>query len=421
MRFTRAFYSTVLSVLLAAACADRPAPDPLGQVASRYVELATALMRQDQMSAAGDSLTHANRSADTDAEAIDIAAGAEDALRQLSAIEQSDQTETRRKWLEAQLSALAARARQQKGVALSIDDELRQLFGATAPVASGSDHAREQVERLLPGNGDASVRLDSFESRVVVPRPRLPAVFQRALAECRTRTHALIDLPPGDGVTVRYVVDAPWSGFSAYQGNNRSLVSVNTSYPLTVDRVLQLACHEGYPGHHVINLLRDAEAQVKRPELAVAPLFTPDAFETEAIATRAMQLVFRQDERVSFERDVLFPLAGLDQSLAETHVAIATGLDRMAPAIGVTLARFLSGDLGFVEAGWMLQRDALMRHPQATLDFARRYRVFSLAYSGATLARQGIASEWLGTAGFPVEPVIISTNGHHPATSSHRR
>ena len=34
-----------------------------------------------------------------------------------------------------------------------------------------------------------------------------------------------------------------------------SLIQVNTDLPIFIDRALDLACHEGYPGHHVYNVL----------------------------------------------------------------------------------------------------------------------------------------------------------------------
>ncbi|MFN7916453.1 MAG: hypothetical protein U0Q55_14020 [Vicinamibacterales bacterium] len=405
-------------------CARTPTPSPLDRIALEYVDLANALMRLDPQAASGDTasegLTGPNS---TLAEANDIAEGAADAQRRLDALPAGGISGARRRWLRAQLRGVAARARQQLDGPLSLQDELLQFYGVSGPSEPERgllDDTRQAIDRLLPGSGDAAARLEAFEADLMVPAPRLPAVFERALAECRARTAARMSLPPGESVTVKYVVGEPWSGFSTYHGHGRSVVSVNTSYPLTVDRVLQLACHEGYPGHHVINVLRDTEAAA-RPELAAVPLFTPDAYETEAIATHAATLVFDDDARVAFERDVLFPLAGLDPSRAERHVTVARLVERLAPAIGAALARYLSGDGGFVEASWQLQQDALMQHPRATLEFARLYRGFALAYTGAASPPGGIASEWLGTAGFPVGPVIISGNGHHSPTSSHGR
>ena len=43
--------------------------------------------------------------------------------------------------------------------------------------------------------------------------------------------------------------------YNWYKGNLRSVIQVNTDLPLAVDRAIDLACHEGYPGHHVYNAL----------------------------------------------------------------------------------------------------------------------------------------------------------------------
>lgn len=418
--------------VVACACTTRPALDPIDEVAAQYVELADALVRQDPQAGSGDTVLKASdarapaaplRPAASRLPLTDVEARSVAAIRAIEALPQVPATAARRGWLRAQLGALAARARQQQGAPIALEEELRHFYGVDAPSPDQAalEQVRQAVERLLPGTGDAAARLEAFEADLTVPAPRLPAVFERALAECRTRTHARVPLPPGEAVTVKYVVGEPWSGFSTYEGHGRSTVSVNTSYPLTVDRVLQLACHEGYPGHHVINVLRDTLAGSARPELEAVPLFTPEAYETEAIAARATALVFTDSERAAFERNVLFPLAGLDASRAEAHVAVARLVERLAPAIGAALVRYLSGEVGFVEANWLLRQDALMLHPRATLEFAQLYRGFSLAYTASAVPHGGIASEWLRTAGFPVEPVIILGDGHHPSTSSHGR
>lgn len=400
----------------------REAEAPLDRIARQYVALAQASMQQDPQAASGDTtVPDVHLTAST---GRSIATDAADTLSDLERLPADARTDARRRWLRAQLRALAARAAQRAGTALPLQDEMRTLYAVREPPLDRPEHfaqVRQEIERLLPGPGDGAARLDAFEQRVTVPAPRVPAVFERALAECRARTRTRITLPPGEAVSVRYVVGESWSGFSAFLGQGRSEVSVNTGYPLTVDRVLQLACHEGYPGHHAINVLRDTQARAGRPELAAVPLFTPDAFETEVIATHAAALVFTDAERTAFERETLFPLAGLDPALAGTHVAVASLIDRLAPSIGAVLTQYLSGGLGFVEAHWRLQQDALMQHPRATLEFARTYRGFSLAYAGTPVARGGIAAGWLGTAGFPVETGIISGDGHHSPASSYGR
>jgi hypothetical protein len=86
-------------------------------------------------------------------------------------------------------------------------------------------------------------------------------------------------------------------------------------------------------------------------------------------------------DRLAFERDVLFPLAGLEPARAEHYMAVARLREQLAGPIAAIVRRYLAGDLDFVEAGWALKNEALMAHPLATLQFVNEYRGYSLAYT----------------------------------------
>ena len=101
----------------------------------------------------------------------------------------------------------------------------------------------------------AARSLRTFRSGFIIPREKLDAVFQAAIKECRERTLEHVKLPAGESFTVEYVTNKSWSGYNWYQGNFRSLIQVNTDLPVYIDRAVDLACHEGYPGHHVYNAL----------------------------------------------------------------------------------------------------------------------------------------------------------------------
>ena len=369
-----------------AACSrSAPAPDAeLDRIAARYVQLAAALVTHDPDSASGDTTAPAQtgRHSDSSLGLADIAVQAQTTAGELRSLA-GPVDRTRQEWLAAQLTALAARASIQSGVRMTFARELQLLFGIDPPGELAPDvaAARHTIDILLPGTGTADARLARFERGVEVPHDRLEPVFLRAADECRTRTRARVALPPGERIDVRLVTGVAWSAFSTYLGGGHSRIDLNAALPLTVDRVLELACHEGYPGHHVINTLRDRRAAGGRPELTAVPLFSPESFAAESVAGAAASLVFTEAERTAFERDVLFPLAGLDPADAVRHVQVARLLDRVSPAIGLHLSRYLSGTRDFVETGWALQADALMAHPQATLLFANQFRGFALAYT----------------------------------------
>jgi hypothetical protein len=47
-------------------------------------------------------------------------------------------------------------------------------------------------------------------------------------------------------------------GAAGTNGGYRSVLQVNLAYGITIDGALALACHEGYPGRHARNGIREA-------------------------------------------------------------------------------------------------------------------------------------------------------------------
>ena len=108
---------------------------------------------------------------------------------------------------------------------------------------------------------------------------------------------------------MEYVKDKSWSGYNWYQGNYQSLIQVNTDLPIFIDRAIDLACHEGYPGHHVYNALLEKHLVRDRGwvEFSVYPLFSPQSLIAEG--TRQLRHrggVPRRTSALAFERDSSF-------------------------------------------------------------------------------------------------------------------
>ena len=124
---------------------------------------------------------------------------------------------------------------------------------------------------------------------------------------------------------MEYVTGKSWSGYNWYQGGATSLIQVNTDLPIYIDRAIDLAAHEGYPGHHVYNALLEENLVRGRGwiEFTVYALFSPQSLIAEGTANFGIDVAFPGPERVAFERDHLFPLAGLDPARADEYYAIA--------------------------------------------------------------------------------------------------
>src|SRR5262249_46130169 len=149
------------------------------------------------------------------------------------------------------------------------------------------------------------------------------AVFTKAIDGCRARTAAHMPLPDGESFTVEYVNNKSWSGYNWFQGGYRSLIQVNTDLPIFIDRAIDLACHEGYPGHHVYNSLLEKNLVRDRGggEFSVYALRTPQSLIAEGSANYGIDVAFPASERAEYEARELFPLAGLDASRAAEYNA----------------------------------------------------------------------------------------------------
>ena len=188
----------------------------------------------------------------------------------------------------------------------------------------------------------------------------------RAVEECRRRTLEHLPLPGDERVDVEYVRDMPWPAFTRYEGRGRSTTQINRDFTLTVDRLLDVACHETYPGHHAINVLLDQPAQL---------MFSPLAFRTEGAASYAVELAFPDGSRGEFERE-LCRLAGVPDADLERYLAVARLVDRLRWVQVDIARRYLDGGLEFVRAGRALEEEALMPEAstEAMLKFFNRFR-----------------------------------------------
>jgi hypothetical protein len=154
-------------------------------------------------------------------------------------------------------------------------------------------------------------------------------------------------------------------------------------FALTVDRVLNLACHEAYPGHHTYNSLRDVNlVQAKGfKEYWVQPTYSPQTMLSESMATLALDVAFPGTKRLAFERDVLFPIAGLDGKNAALYMKVESLVDNLHIVEPIVARDYIDGRLEFERAGKELEDNALMAHPEAALKYINEYRSYVTTYT----------------------------------------
>jgi len=293
----------------------------------------------------------------------------------------------RLRYLLGQTRSLMARVQMLRGRKFSFDEESRALYDAVAPTHTEDvfEGLLEDVGALLPGAGDIPERFEAHKMDFMIPRDRLDRVFSAAIAEGRARSAEHVALPAGEQFSVEYVTGKPWSGYNWYKGNGCSLIQMNVDFPISIDRAVDLACHEGYPGHHVYNSLLEQNLVRTRGwmEFSVYALFSPQSLIAEGTANFGIDMAFPEHERLVFERDVLFPLAGLDRDRVEQYYRIHGLVQRMAYAGNEAARRYLNGVISRQDAARWLVRYALMSPDRAMqrTQFFDAYRSYVINYN----------------------------------------
>jgi len=293
------------------------------------------------------------------------------------------------------------------GTRLRFDEESQALYDAVAPTHTGEDFEAvlTQLEARLPGSGSLLERYDGFRKNFVVPRDRLDATFRAAIDGCRSRTLEHITLPASETFTVEYVTGKSWSGYNWYQGGYRSLIQVNTDLPIYVDRAIDLACHEGYPGHHVYNVLLEKHLVRDRGwlEFSVYPLFSPQSLIAEGTANFGINVAFTKPERLDFERRVIFPAAGLNPDDAARYYEVLDLVDHLSYAGNEAARRYLNGEMDAGAAAGWLEKYGLYSRPRAEqrVRFIDQYRSYVINYN---LGRDMVAAHVEARGGAPSNP-----------------
>ncbi|WP_017930090.1 hypothetical protein [Robiginitomaculum antarcticum] len=303
-------------------------------------------------------------------------------------------TKARFALLRGDVLAMHTRARILQGETLTFDEETRLIYDAVAPHYSEADFAaaRAQYDAAQTNKDDSDTAPTN-----VIPGDKVRDVMTAAIAQCRARTAAHYDLPDGENFDLAFVKDKPWSAYNWYKGDYRSLIEVNQDVPLTIDRALDLGCHEGYPGHHVFNILSE-DIRINKlgwPEAQIIALYSPSAPLMEGSANYGLELAFPGIEKARYDADVLYPLAGLaaPTNVVEPDPELARARNVLSN-VSIHVAReYLDGRFTREEAiaFYMTYGDRNRARAEQGLSFIETYRGYIINY---TLG-QDVVRDWV--------------------------
>jgi hypothetical protein len=315
-----------------------------------------------------------------------------------------EQLNKRARWMERQLTAFSRRIQIYSGSLVSFDEESMELFGVSAPVYSESHYQAlvATLDSLLPGNGSVADRAQEIAEKFIVPRYKVDTVFKVAIAEARKRTLAHYKLPPSESFRLEYVSNKSWSGYNWYKGNFSSLIQINLDLPIYIDRAIDLSCHEGYPGHHVYNMLLEKNLFLEKgwTEISLYPLFSPQSLIAEGSANYGIELAFPGNEKVQFLKEVLLPLAGLDTAGIAVYYKIVELKVQLNYARNEAARGVINGTMNETEATKWLTNYCLMSPLTAkkSIAFLKTNRSYVITYNyGRDLVKDFIEKH--GTTG----------------------
>lgn len=290
----------------------------------------------------------------------------------------------RAQYLLGQIRAADVAAGRLIGERQRFSEEARIAFGHVAPprdVAALEAIRRELAERL-EGSGPLAERHAAYRQALAVPRDRLEQVFQSAVDWCRDATRSTLPLPAGETMTTRTADDSGWAAFSRPSGPASSELWIARNGGSDAAQVLQLAAHEGTPGHHAQHVLAtsvlvDGKHWIER---TLTPAFGPHRLFAEGAAEAGAELLLplAVRERVLAER--LLPAAGQRPSLAAALARIERLVAALDLEVAYVAAEYLDGAMPSVEAADRLKHDALLLDPAGMVGFLEKQRSKVLAY-----------------------------------------
>jgi hypothetical protein len=319
---------------------------------------------------------------------------ADSLLKELELLSEYKATELetlRYRYLYKQLFSVKAKVIILNGSVLPFRLESRALYDAM-PLFVTEDSLNKilaDLDEIVPGKGDLAERMITFKKNFEIPINKIEKVFNSAVQECKRRTEKYINLPAGEKFKVEYVYNKPWGAYNWYKGNLFSVIQVATDFPIYINDAVGLAAHEGYPGHHVYNILLEQDLLKDKGwiEYTVYPLNSPQSLIAEGTAIIGEELIFPGDERMKFEKEVLFPLAGLSTKDADLYYHIISLNKKLGDAGVLAAKNYLNGDWTKDETVAWLQKFQLRTKERAEkfLSFIEAYRSYVVTYNSGKI------------------------------------
>lgn len=317
----------------------------------------------------------------------------------------------RKKYQLAIVNSLKTRADIINGEELKFLNECKLIFDYEPKLESEKyfESIIDSLNKILPGAGNIRERFNLLSSQFILDPEKTDTIFKDALNHSREITSKYIELPENEKIKLEYVYDKPWSGYNWYQGNANSLVQINLSHPIHVERALDLSSHEAYPGHHTFHsqfekiYYRDSNFV----EFSIYPLFSPISFLSEGSAEYGIDLVYNGDEKFDYIFNQIYKGNDVSKSDLRIYLKSLMLFEELDKAVVKAAQMYLDGEFDENETIQYIMDYSLESKSRANqrLEFIKKYRAYIINYSyGKQLVRnfidkkagnEGIERKWL--------------------------
>ena len=314
--------------------------------------------------------------------------------RVLSSNKYDNTIHLRAEWIKSNIRATKFSIKQTEERIDDFDTESIQYFGVQAPVYDEQffKDINKNLEKMLPGKGTTKERFISLSQRFVIPKDKIDTIMKTIIGEARKRTKANVRLPEGESISLKYTSKVSFQGSTFYSGNNKSVILINTEFPIGIYTAIGVICHEAYPGHHVYNLVMDRNKREKGwDEMNFSLVFGPQGFMSEAIPSFGMGMIFSNEDLMKFAKEVLLPIARIDTTGFNLYSKIFFSRGGVSNLSSEISRRLIKGTLSEDEAisweinyGFLTKEEALY-----AIENCKNYRSRIISYNyGVDLIRK---------------------------------
>jgi len=247
------------------------------------------------------------------------------------------------------------------------------------------DSLLAELDSLIIGEGDLKERFANYRKKFKVENENVDKSFDMALQYAARNTRQYIELPDSEKIEIEFVSGAPWSAYNWYKGNYKSLIQVNKSVEIHFERILDLAAHESYPGHHVYYTKREQNFYKDSGfvEFSIYTLFSPVSFLAEGTAEYGIDLVFPDDEKIEFIKKNVIGAEKITKTELKKYFTALEIVEKLNEVTVNVAKAYLDGEIIIEEAVSLLQKYGLESEKSAIrrMNFIRRYRSYIMNYT----------------------------------------